>query len=43
MSKKNAPKQVLQQNRFHEHYYTESHAGIEDWIITLTDRKDTLK
>ena len=47
ISKKEVPKQTLKQKRFHDHYchncHTESHTGIEDWIITLIDRADTLK
>ena len=41
--KKEVPKQALKQKRFHDHYCTESHTGIEDWVITLIDRADTLK
>ena len=29
--------------RFHEHYCSDRHSGIEDWVITLIDRADTLK
>ena len=40
---KEVPKQTLKQKRFHDHYCTESHTGIEDWVITLIDRADTFK
>ena len=43
ISKKEVHKQALKQKRFHDHYSTESHTGIEDWVITLIDRADTLK
>ena len=43
INKKEVPKQALKQKRFHGHYCTESHTGIEDWVITLIDRADTLK
>ena len=42
ISKKEVPKQALKQKRFHDHYCTESHTGIEDWVTTLMDRADTL-
>ena len=37
------PKQALKQKRFHEHYYSVRHNGIEDWVITLIDNANTLK
>ena len=43
MSKKEVTKPNLKQKCFHEHYFTESLTGIEDWVITLIDREDTLK
>ena len=43
LNKKEVPKQALKQKRFHDHYCTESQTGIEDWVITLIDRADTLK
>ena len=43
MNKKAVPKQALKQKRFHEHYYSDGHNGIEDWVITLIDSADTLK
>ena len=43
INKKEVPKQALKQKRFHDHYCTKSHTGIEDWVITLIERADTLK
>ena len=43
ISKKEVPKQALKQKRFHDHFCTESHTDIEDWVITLIDRAYTLK
>ena len=43
MNKKTVPKQALKQKRFHEHYCSERHNGIEDWVITLIDSADILK
>ena len=43
ISKKEVPKQALKQKRFYDYYCTEGHTGIEDWVITLIDRADTLK
>ena len=43
ISKKEVSKQALKRKRFRGHYCTESHTGIEDWVITLIDRADTLK
>ena len=43
MNKEVVPKQALKQKRFHEHYYSDRHNGIEDWVNTLIDSADTLK
>ena len=43
MNKEAVPKQALKQKRFHEHYCSERHNGIKDWVITLIDSADTLK
>ena len=43
MNKEAVPKQALKQKRFHEHYCSDRHSGIEDWVITLIDSADTLK
>ena len=43
MNKEAVPKQALEQMRFHKHYCSERHNGIEDWVITLIDSADTLK
>ena len=37
------PKQALKQQHFHEHYCSDRHNGIQDWVITLIDSADTLK
>ena len=43
MNKEAVPKQALKQKRFHEHYCSDRHNSIEDWVITLTDSADTFK
>ena len=43
MNKEAVPKQALKQKHFHEHYYSERHNGIEDWVITLIDSTNTSK
>ena len=43
MNKQASPKQALKQKRFHEHYCSDRHNDIEDWVITLIDNADTLK
>ena len=43
VKKEAVPKQALKQKRFHEHYCSDRHNGIEDWVITLIDSADTLK
>ena len=43
MNKEAVPKQALKQKGFHEHYCSDSHNVIEDWVITLIDSADTLK
>ena len=35
MNKDTVPKQSLNQKRFHEHYYSGRHDGLEYWVITL--------
>ena len=42
VNKEAVPKQALKQ-RFHEHYCSDRHNGIADWVITLIDSDDTLK
>ena len=37
------PKQALEQKRFHKHYCSDRHIGIEDWVITLIDSANTSK
>ena len=42
VNKEAVPKQALKQKLFHEHYCSNRHNGIEDWVISLTDSADTL-
>ena len=42
VSKEAVPKQALKQKHFHEHYCSDKHNGIEDWVITLIDSANTL-
>ena len=37
------PKQALKQKRFHEHYCSDRHNSLKDWVINLIDSADTLK
>ena len=37
VNKEAVPKQTLKQKRFHEHYCSDRHNGIEVWVITLTE------
>ena len=43
VNKEAVPKQALKQKRFHEHYCSDRHNDIQDWVITLIDIADTLK
>ena len=43
MNKEAVPKQGLKQKRFHEHYFSDRHNGIENWTIILIDSADTLQ
>ena len=43
VNKEVVPKQGLKQKRFHEHYCSERHNSIQDWVITLIDSTGTLK
>ena len=43
VNKEAVPNQALKQKRFHEHYCSDRHNGIQDWVITLIDSADTLK
>ena len=43
MNKEAVPKQALKQKCFHEHYCSNRHNGMEDWVINLIDSADTLK
>ena len=43
MNKEAVPKKALKQKRFHEHYCSDRHNGIQNWVITLIDSTDTLK
>ena len=43
VNKEAVPKQALKQKRFQEHYCSDRHHGIADWVITLIDRVNTLQ
>ena len=43
MNKEVVPKQAPKQKRFHEHYCSDRHNGIEGWVINLIDTAETLK
>ena len=43
VNKEAVPKQALKQKRFHEHYCSDRHNDIEDWVITLMDSANTLE
>ena len=43
MNKVAVPKQAQKQERFHEHYCSDRHNDIEEWVITLIDSADTIK
>ena len=43
VNKEAVANQALKQNRFHEHYCSDRHNGIEDWVVTLIDSAGTLK
>ena len=42
VTKEAVSKQALKQKHFHEHYCSDKHNGIEDWVITLIDSANTL-
>ena len=43
VNKEAVPKCTLKQNRFHEHYCSDRHNGIEHWTIILIGSADALK
>ena len=43
MKKEAVLKQALKQKRFHEHYCSDRHNGIQDSVIILIDSANTLK
>ena len=43
VNKETVPMQALKQKRFHEHYCSDRHNGIQDWVITLINSAGTLK
>ena len=43
MNKEAVLKQALKKKRVHEHYCSDRHNSIEDWVVTLIDSADTLK
>ena len=42
-TKKQVPKEALKQKVFHEHFCSDGHNGIQDWIITLIEQVDDEK
>ena len=43
VNKEAIPKQALKQKRFREHYSSDRHNDMEDWVITLIDSANTIK
>ena len=43
VNKEAVSKQALKQKTFHEYYCSDKYNDIQDWVITLIDRADTLK
>ena len=43
VNKEAVPKQALKLKRSHEHYCSDRHNGVQDWVITLIDSANTLK
>ena len=43
VNKEAVQKQALKQKRFHEHYCSNRHKSIEDWVVTLIGSADTIK
>ena len=43
MNKETVAKQALKQKRFHRHYCSDRHNGIEDWVISLIHGANILK
>ena len=37
------PKEALKQKNFHEHFCSDNHNGIQDWVITLIEQVDDEK
>ena len=42
-NKKQVPKEALKQKIFHEHFCSDDHNGIQDWVITLIEQVDNEK
>ena len=42
-NKKQVPKEALKQKIFHEHFCSDEHNGIQDWVITLIEQIDEEK
>ena len=42
-NKEAVPKQALKQKRFHDHYCSDRHNGMQVCAVTLIDSADTLK
>ena len=43
MNKDTVTKEALKQKRFPEHYSSDRHNGIKDWVITLIDTVKELR
>ena len=42
-NKKEVPKEALKQKIFHEHFCSDDHNGMQDWVITLIKQVDDEK
>ena len=42
-NKKQVPKEALKQKIFHEHFCSDDHNGIQDWVIALIEQVDDEK
>ena len=42
-NKKQVPKEAVKQKLFHEHFCSDDHNGIQDWVITLIEQVDNEK
>ena len=42
-NKKQVPKETFKQKIFHEHFSSDDHNGIQNWVITLIEQVDNEK